>query len=133
MSIEAPEGRQQRGVNIEVAVTPALDEARRVQPHEPGIAEDFDAGLLEGLVERGIEGIAGRKRLVIDGEGGDGGGFGAGEAFSARHVRDHDHDLGGVVRCLAGVDQGLKVGAATRDENADALSRHPASLARLPA
>jgi hypothetical protein len=67
MSVETPEGRQQRGVNVEVTVAPAFDEARRVQPHEPGVAEDLDACLLEGRVERGIKGIAGRERLVIDG------------------------------------------------------------------
>ena len=41
-----------------MAVAPAFDEARRMQPHEARVAEKLDACLLERGIERGVEGFA---------------------------------------------------------------------------
>ena len=41
--MEPSEGRQQRGVNVEMAVAPALNEVRGVQPQEARVAEELDA------------------------------------------------------------------------------------------
>ena len=53
MGVEAFEGGEQRGVDVEMAVAPTLDEAFGVQPQEARIAEELDACLAERLIESG--------------------------------------------------------------------------------
>jgi len=55
LRIEAREGGQQRGVDVDQPVAPALDETGVEQPHEPGKRDQFDAVLLERPVGRGGE------------------------------------------------------------------------------
>ena len=43
-----------------------------------------------------------------------------------------EHDLGGIVGVPCGLDQGLEIGAAARDQDADALPRHLALPASVP-
>ena len=73
--IEAFERRQQRGVDVEQAAGPLVDEPGREQPHEAGKANDLDAMLLQHALQRALESGAVFSELrVIDDLGGDAGG-----------------------------------------------------------
>ena len=69
-----------------MAVAPAFDEARRMQPHEACVAEKLDACLLERGIERGVEGFAIGKIFVVDGERWNEGCFRAQEPLRLRHI-----------------------------------------------
>ena len=56
--VEASEGGQQRGVNVEMAVAPAFDEAPGVQSQKPALQRSSTPASFERCVERGVEGFA---------------------------------------------------------------------------
>ena len=57
VGVQAAEGGQQRGVDVEQPVAPARDEVRRQDAHEAGEADQFDAAARAGAsVERRVEG-----------------------------------------------------------------------------
>src|SRR6476619_5999197 len=119
--MEPSEGRQQRGVNVEMAVAPTINVVRGVQPQEARVAEKLDARLVERRIKRGVEGFARGEVLVVDGERRDERCFRAQQSLRLRHIGNDEHDLGWIVALLAGIDQGLQVRAPARDENADAF------------
>ena len=98
-------------MDVEMAVAPARDEGLAMQPHEASIADKLDARLVQCRVEACVEGLAQGEVLVVDGAGWDVGGFRVKEPLRLRHIRDDQHDVGGKVARLAGLDQGLKIGA----------------------
>src|ERR1700687_2631209 len=132
MGVQAFEGGQEGGVDVEVAVPPAPHEAFGVQPQDACVAEKLDLRPLQRAVECGIEVLAGGEVLVVDDEGGDARSFGAGEALGAGDVRHYEDDLRGIAGGLAGLDQRLEVGPAGRDEDANAFPRHRAPQASSP-
>ena len=131
--MQARERGQQRRVNVEMPVPPVPNEALGVETHEAGVAEQLDPCLFQHLAQRRIERFAGSEILVIDGAGRNGGGIGMRKTLGARYVRHHEHDLGGKVLSLAGLDQRPQIAAATGDEDGDARFRHNALRANAPA
>ena len=98
MGVEAVEGGQQRRVDVDQPVAPALDEILRQQAHEAGEADDVDPRGLEPLLDRRLEGGAVLDGLGVDDRGGDAGLGRLGEPGGIRTVGQHQHDLGRIVR-----------------------------------
>src|SRR6185312_621368 len=115
-----------------MAIPPAAHEAFAMQSQKAGIAEEFDPGVLQRIVERLVERFARGELLMIDGQPRNEIRLGAQQALRAWHVGNHCNDLGGIVWVPGGVDQGLEVRAPARDQDADALPRHLALPASVP-
>ena len=96
---------------------------RRLDAHEArrghtSSTRAADEGRVDGLVE----GLAGRQGLVVDGDRRlEPCALRPGQARRVGPVRDDEHDLGGIVRRARRLDQRHHVGAAARDQDADAL------------
>ena len=115
------EGRQQRGMNVEHSVAPALHEVRCHQPHESRAGHEIDVKRLECGIEFGLERFAARKRLVVDGACGYASGLGLLETFGLGSVGKHASNLSRVVVRLGRRDERNHVGAPARDQNPNAL------------
>ena len=48
VGVQSGEGGEQRGVDVDQPVAPALDEVLREKPHEAGEADELDAGRTRG-------------------------------------------------------------------------------------
>ncbi len=132
MRVEAREGGEQRGVNIDLAVAPALDEPRRQDAQEPGIADKFGACLAQRGVERRLEARAVGEIAMADDHRRQAGPAGTIEADCVGAVGSGQDDLGGIIRQRAGLDQRLQVRAAPGDENADLQPvGHRAAMLRM--
>ena len=62
VGVQAWEGGQQGGMDVDQPVVPALDEPRGEQAHEPGEAHQPSIRLLKGQVERAFESLVGPGR-----------------------------------------------------------------------
>jgi hypothetical protein len=106
-------------VDVEDGVRELIEKRGAQQPHEADEAHELDAARLQGFGERavvvGAVGIA----FVRHDERVDAGAGGALEAERVGFVRDDDGDAGSESAVCDGVDDGLQVGAATRNQNAD--------------
>jgi hypothetical protein len=118
-------------MDIDHAVAPGGDEARRQQPHEAGEADELGARRLERAVEGAVElGARGVVAMRHD-RGADAGGRGAGEAGRRGLIRQHQHDLGRRIGRAAGLDQRLHVAAAAGDQDGGLQARQALSMASM--
>ena len=124
MRVQALEGRQQGGVDIDQKVAPALGEPGRQDAHETGQADNAGAIEPDRLVQRFLEGLAVLIVAVIDHLGLDPGLTRDGQARRIGIVRGHQHDLGRIVFVPGGLQQGLHVRTAPGNEHGDLGLRH---------
>ena len=135
--VEAGEGRQERGVDVEDAVGEGVQETGLDDAHEPGqhdgvravALDDADPFLLGRAFEFGLEGGAGK---ILRGDAGAAG------ALQDEGILDigQDADELGIQRPgVDGVEDGLHVGAGPGTEHGEAKLRHgesPPSRASNP-
>ena len=113
LGIDAGERRQQRGVDVENGVRKRLEKRCSDEPHETGETHERDVTREELARQRTVEGLAARKRPVIDDQCVDAGRARAIEAAGIRAIRDDGGDPRGQPRFIDGVDEGLEIAAST--------------------
>ena len=119
LRVEAGEGREQRGVDVEDAVGEGADEVRREQAHVAGEADELDVMLAESGDDVGIV-LGALAAAGVEGEGGEAALAGGGEAGSVGHVRDDDSNAGvGDGARADRVGDGEEVGAAAGEEDTE--------------
>ena len=113
-------------MGVDGAAAEQAEEGRPDELHEAG--EDDEIGLVRGdrLGQRHVPVGPVVEVGGLDDEGRDAGPLGPGQALDAVAVGADGDDLGAVVRLLRRVDQGLEIGATTRDE--DDESRRPVAV-----
>ena len=120
MGVQAGEGREQAGVDVQHAALPGGDEERREDPHVACEANELDAVGAQDGVDPAFMGFAvAAEGAMVDGERRDAGAGGGGEAGRVGDVGDDDGDVGRVVRGGGGLDQAAHVAAAAADQDAD--------------
>ena len=75
---------QERRVDVELTIAPAIDEATGQQPHEAGVADQLDPVIEQRLMQLHLERHAGAELLVVDRDGLD---AGLGRTLQARRLR----------------------------------------------
>ena len=132
MGVEPAQVRQQRGVNVEHAALPSLDEGRAQDAHEPGEADDFGPLGAKPRVERRFERRLPRIDAEVDRLRRNARLARGRKTGRGRLVRQDEHDLGRKVRRARRLDKSAHVRAATRDENdRPRPERHNLSLPRV--
>ena len=91
------EARQQRGVDVDHAVAPALDETGGHEPHETGERDDVHARHAEHALQLALEVLAVLVELVIEAERGNALRLRPGKTRRVGPVGNHRHDLGRIV------------------------------------
>ena len=92
-------------MNVQHAVVPALDEARRHQPHEACAGDEVDAEGAQRRVELGLEGFALLEVLVIDDPRLQPRSCRLEQPFGLGAVGEDAGDLGGIVGCTRRCNQ----------------------------
>ena len=114
VGVEAREGRQQAGVDVEEAAGVAGDEGVGEHAHEAGQHHQVGAVGVDGIGQGRVEGLAAGVGLVVNHLGDDALVDGKGEALGVGAVGDDGGDFGaGDLR----PDDGLHVAAAAGDED----------------
>ena len=124
--VEAGEGGEKGGVDVENAAGEGGEEGGLDDAHEAGeddgvgtgLADGLDVGILGGALELGLVGGGGEEA------GGDVVAAGALEDGCALDVGEDEDDLGVKVAGGDGVEDGLHVGAGTGAEHGEAKFRH---------
>ncbi len=123
MRMRAGEARQQRRVDVEDAAFVMTYEERRQDAHETGEHDEHHAFFLECSNQRLFEGLAAVILLAVDAERRDAGFLRAFERIGIRLVGEDDADLCMHLSPVDCVDDGLKIRAAARSEDAENLLR----------
>ena len=89
MHMQALEGGQERGVDVEHPVAPPVDEIVGQDAHEARIADEFDLRIFQRAVKHRVELLARLEFLVVDDLVGDTGFLGMEEAGRIRPVGQH--------------------------------------------
>mmetsp|Transcript_14948 Transcript_14948/g.44297 ORF Transcript_14948/g.44297 Transcript_14948/m.44297 type:complete len:351 (+) Transcript_14948:848-1900(+) len=110
--------REQRGVDVEAPVAPALAKRPRDDAHVADEEHDLNPFRLEGGGDLGVVLFPGQP-LGADSHGTDSMARGAVEDGGGGLVRDHERDLGSQVSCRDGVQYGLQRSAPGRAEHGD--------------
>src|SRR6185312_4923828 len=116
MRIEAGEGGEQRGMDVDHPVAPMIDEARGQQPHEAGEADELDARRFERLGERRLESFAARIVAMGDDGAGDAGALRVIETAGIGAVADDERAPGREIFLRASAHERFEIGAAARDQ-----------------
>src|SRR5260221_2292014 len=124
LRVEAAEGRQQRGMDVDEPIARELDEGLAENPHDAGEAHECIAGRLQRGVERGVEFVARRMVAVRNHLRRNARLRSAPEPLRIAAVRQHEPDLRREVALHAGVDQRLQVRAAARDQHGNLQPGH---------
>jgi hypothetical protein len=129
LCLEAREGRQQRGMNVQDAAAKGGDEIGRKQAHEPRQANQIGAGIVERGNQHAVVGLA-----LEPFRGDDARGYaplgGAVEARSALAVADHQGDAGiGDAADSDAVRQSREIRAAAAEQHANLLRHKREKLA----
>ena len=124
MGVEPLERGQQRGVDVDQPIAPAAHKFRREDAHEAGEADQLDTARFQRFAQRLLEGSAGAIRPVIDHALGQAGLCGPREPEGIGPVGKHQRNLALGIGRGAIVDEGLKIGPATRDQDAHSQPRH---------
>ena len=135
MGIQPLERGQQRGMNVDQPVVPAFHEFRREHAHEAGEADQLDAACFQRLRQRPFEGSPRPVPPVVDDPMGQARLCGPREAVGVCPVGEHQRDFARGAGAGAVVDESLKIGAATRDQDTHLQPRHVApnpSAAAVP-
>src|SRR5262245_6577690 len=132
LRIQAFEGRQQRGMDVELTPIPFAHKARALDAHEAGQGDELDASLGQDLIEGGVEGLARGISLMLDQRRRQPLGAGPGETRRVRTVCENDGHFGGIAWRARRRHQRHHVGAAARDQDGEALFRHHAAHANRP-
>ena len=125
LGVEAGEGGEEGGVDVEDAVREGLNEGGGEQAEVAGEADEIDAGLVE----------VGEELLVMlgafaaggwDGNGGIAEGAGVGEAGGVRDIGKDNGDFGaGEMAVADGAIDGAEVGTAAGEEDAETSHEGP--------
>ena len=117
--VQAGEGRQQRGVDVEQTAFVEAHEAFGEDAHEAGQHYHIRLVAIDHAGQFGIESLAAVKGLVVDHGGGNALGGRKLQAAGRGLVADHRRDAGGPALTLTCVDDGFHVGAAAGDQDDD--------------
>ena len=123
VGVQAGEGRQQRGVDVDHAAGEMLHEAGRQDAHEAG--QHHHGGLVgvDALRQRGVEVLAAGKLPVIQHLGGNPLFPGKDQALRVGLVADHGGHAGAItafpILLLGRLHNGSHIGPAARDQNHD--------------
>jgi len=117
--VQAREGGQQRGVDVEQAALKMAHKAFCQDAHEAGQHHHIGLVAVDHARQFGVERLAAVKGLVVDHGGGDALAGGKLQAAGRSLVADHRRDAGGPALALTGVDDGFHVGAAAGDQDDD--------------
>ncbi len=112
VGVEAFEGGQERGMDVEEAVLPALHEPGAQDAHETRQADEPDAGLVQFLVQRPLERLTSIMSLVIDNQVRNARRRSYVQTARPGPVGDDECDLEGCFRLLACLYQGSEIGTA---------------------
>lgn len=115
VSVRASEGRQQRWVNVDDPIAPAIDEVGCQQAHEARKAYEPDIGSAQSRVERAVELRPIGKIPMRDCYRSDAGFACTIEPRGFATIGDDDGDFGWKFRICASVDQRLQIGASSRN------------------
>ena len=119
--VQAREGRQQRGVNVEQTAGVMSNKGGTQHAHEASQHNQIGRVRINGAAQRRVEVFALRKGLVIDHLGADAPRGGKDKALGIRPIGDHGHHLGGPCFISAALHDGLHVRAPARDQDDDAF------------
>jgi hypothetical protein len=124
VGVETRKRRQQRRVDVDDAIVPALDEGGGKNAHEAREADEFDPRLCKLKVNGGLEGGPVGKRSCRDGRCRDARGCGDGKSGRVGPAGDHQRYFRRVIGRLCRRNQGGHVRSAAGNEDCDALPRH---------
>ena len=113
-------------MDVQDAPLPAEHESLREYAHEAGAGDIGDVVTGQPAVDLGFESVARGIGFVVDHGGGDPELAGDGEAAGFRAVRQDEDDFRRIGRVAGSTGERLHVGAAARNQDADAGAFHAA-------
>jgi hypothetical protein len=123
-TLQALEGRQDGGMDVDQPVAPGLHESGCQKPHEAGQTDKFDIRLAERLVQTILKSGAVFKFTMVDDHGLNAAFLRYGKAGGIGPVGQDKGDFGGIVFGLGGVEERHHVAAASGNQNGGSGFRH---------
>jgi len=124
VGIQPLEGWKEGGMDVEKPVLPAGNEPGGEDAHEACETDKLDPGGLECSIQGLLERLPAVMGFVVDHQVRDTGSIGACETACSGLIGDHQGDVIGGVRPLAGFDQGAQIGTAPGNQDRNPLRRH---------
>ena len=121
MRVQTGEGWQQRRVDVEQATFVMTHEIGRQNAHETSQHDQIGCKTVDAFSQRGIEGFAPGKCLVVDVMRCDSCLGGRLQTFGIRPVADHGSDIDRQIAGIAGGDQRFHIAATAGNQDDDIL------------